>query len=103
MLYELGIHKLDAPADIMYRAVCDGVQGRELAVCLSVQPQLFQHHQPVGARNSQSDISNGTKYRGYQENAVTTNIRWSTRLNLQKLMNGEKDYYLDQFPDIAGD
>jgi len=99
MLYELGIHKLDAPADIMYRSVCDGVEGRGHATCLSVQPQLFQHHQPIGSRRAQSDITvGGRKYSGYQQKAVTTNIRWSIRLNLPKFVNGETDY-LDQFPD----
>jgi hypothetical protein len=99
MLYELGTHKLDAPADIMYRAVCDGTGERDLAVCLSVQPQIFQHHQPVGLRSSQSDISHAPEYHGYQEKAVTTNIRRSTRLNLAKLVNGETDY-IDRFPDL---
>jgi hypothetical protein len=46
-LYELGIHKMSDTNDIMFRYMCDGVDDRQLGTCLTVQPQLFQHHRPV--------------------------------------------------------
>ncbi|GME45015.1 Glycosyltransferase family 25 [Neofusicoccum parvum] len=79
LLYELGVHRLSDTFDISLRSICDGVDGRKLRTCLTVQPQLFQHHRP-------------------NEQAFTTNIRWSTRLNFPKLVDGETDY-IDLFKD----
>lgn len=97
-LYELGVHKLSDPNDIMFRYVCDGVQGRELGTCLTVQPQLFQHHRPVGARAGFSDISEFDD--GYNEQATTANIRWSVRINLPKFISGDAEY-TDSYPDTV--
>ncbi|EKG14494.1 hypothetical protein MPH_08343 [Macrophomina phaseolina MS6] len=96
LLYELGIRKMTGTNDMMFRSICDGVDGRPLSTCLTVQPQLFQHHRPVGPKSSFSDISDhGTDY---NEQAFTRNIRWSTRLNFPKLLYGETDY-IDLFKD----
>lgn len=96
MLYELGVHKMDGTTDMMFRSLCDGVNGRDMMTCLSVQPQLFQHHRPVGAKSSFSDISDhGTEY---NEVAFSRNIRWSTRVNFEKLLAGQTDY-IDHFKD----
>lgn len=90
-LYELGVHKMSNTNDIMFRFVCDGVDGRGLGTCLTVQPQLFQHHRPVGPRTGFSDIN---KYDdGYNDRATTGNIRWSVRVNLPQLISGEGDYH----------
>lgn len=75
---------------MMFRSICDGVDGRSLATCLTVQPQLFQHHRPVGPRSKFSDINDFGD--GYNARAETTNIRWSTRRNFPKLINGETEY-----------
>ncbi|KAK3661688.1 hypothetical protein LTR56_000177 [Elasticomyces elasticus] len=98
LLYEMGVHKLSGTTDMMFRAICDGVQGRRLMTCLSVQPQLFQHHRPVGTRAYESDISDPGERPGHNDQAFTRNIRWSTRLNLEKLVAGETDY-IDLFKD----
>lgn len=99
-LYELGVHKMSNTNDIMFRFVCDGIDGRGLGTCLTVQPQLFQHHRPVGPRTGFSDIN---KYDdGYNDRATTGNIRWSVRVNFPQLMSGETDYY-DSYPDAATD
>jgi hypothetical protein len=98
-LYELGVHKMSDTNDMMFRFVCDGVDGRSLATCLTVQPQLFQHHRPVGSRKGFSDINEYGD--GYNERATTANVRWSVRLNLPKLVEGETEY-LDSFPDADG-
>jgi hypothetical protein len=81
---------------MMLRSVCDGVDGRPIRTCLTVQPQLFQHHRPVGAKSTFSDISDhGSEY---NDRAFTKNIRWSTRVNFPKLVDGDVDY-IDLFKD----
>ena len=96
LLYELSVNKLTGPTDMMFRSVCQGSEGRPVQTCLTVQPQLFQHHRPVGNKSSFSDISDhGTEY---NEQAFTRNVRWSTRVNFRKLVDGSTDY-IDQFKD----
>ena len=41
LLYELGVHKMSDALDTMLRYVCDGVDDRQQATCLTVQPQLL--------------------------------------------------------------
>lgn len=95
-LYELGVRKMDGPTDLMFRNVCDGSFGRRQRTCLTVQPQLFQHHRPVASKATFSDIQDhGTDQ---NEVAYTRNIRWSARLNFGKLVDGESDY-VDLFKD----
>ena len=96
LLYELSVNKMTGPTDLMFRSVCHGSEERPVQTCLTVQPQLFQHHRPVGNKSSFSDISNhGTDY---NEQAFTRNVRWSTRVNFRKLVDGSTDY-IDQFKD----
>ncbi|OJD29341.1 glycosyltransferase family 25 protein [Diplodia corticola] len=96
LLYELGIRKMTGTMDMMFRSLCDGVDGRPISTCFTVQPQLFQHHRPVGEKASFSDISDhGTEF---NDRAFTRNIRWSTKLNFPKLVYGETDY-IDLFKD----
>lgn len=95
-LYELGIRKLNEAMDLMMRAMCDGFGGRAQHNCLTVEPQLFQHHRPVGSKKTFSEIAEHGD--GYNEVAFTRNIRWSTRLNFRKLVDGETDY-IDLFQD----
>lgn len=97
-LYELGVHKMSDTNDMMFRYVCDGVDDRELGICLTVQPQLFQHHRPVGPKSGFSDISSHGD--GFNDQAFTRNIRWSTRLNFPKFISGATDY-IDLFKDGA--
>jgi len=96
LLYELALHKMTGTTDMMFRSVCDGTEGRTIGACLTVQPQLFQHHRPVGSRSSFSDISDHGS--SYNDRAFTKNIRWSVRLNFPKLLDGEIDY-IDFFKD----
>ena len=90
LLYELSVNKMSGPTDIMLRSVCDGLEGRPAHTCLTVQPQLFQHHRPVGYKSSFSDISSHGA--DYNEKAFTRNVRWSTRVNFRKLLDGLTDY-----------
>jgi hypothetical protein len=95
-LYEVGLRKLEDPTDISFRYMCDGVHERPLATCLTVQPQLFQHHRAKGPKSAESDIDDHGE--GFNEHGFTENVRWSTRLNLPRLIDGRTDY-IDLYPD----
>ncbi|KAK0337605.1 hypothetical protein LTR91_005065 [Friedmanniomyces endolithicus] len=90
VLYELGMHKMNGAYDIMLKEMCDGRNGRRIRTCLSVQPMLFQHHRPIAAKSSFSDI--GKREGGYSATAFTRNIRWSTRVNFPSLIEGDTNY-----------
>lgn len=94
LLYEFGIRRLDSPTDIALRSYCDGDE-RPVRTCLTVQPELIGQHRPVGDKSAFSNIAG---YPGFNEQAFSRNIRWSTKLNLEKLMDGETDY-IDLFQD----
>lgn len=96
LLYELGVHNFDGTTDMALRSFCDGSGGHAVHTCLTVQPQLFQHHRSVGPKSSGSEISEHND--GYITQAFTKNIRWSARLNLGLLLNGSTDY-IDLFKD----
>ncbi|KAF2211473.1 glycosyltransferase family 25 protein [Cercospora zeae-maydis SCOH1-5] len=98
LLYELGIKKLNGAMDIMMRQACDGNAGRARHNCLTVQPQLFQHHRPVGSKASFSEFEDHGE--GINDYAYTRNVRWSTRLNFGRLPRGETQYF-DQWQDVT--
>lgn len=96
ILYEMAIHAFTGPTDLMLHQVCGDTDGRIRLTCLSVQPQLFQHHRPLGDKSAFSDISN--VWSGQNKLAFTRNVRWSTHLNFGKLLAGKTDY-VDLFKD----
>jgi len=83
LLYELGIWKMEDTFDMSVRQFCDGIWGHERHICLTVQPTLFSHYTPKPSTSEKE----------------TWNIRWSTRMNLPKLLKGETDFN-DQWPDL---
>ena len=97
LLYNLGLRLLDAPFDLMLRNFCEGTHGNEKQVCISVLPQLFDHHRNVGSLEHDSDINDKS---GFRNKAFTRNIRWSVRMNMAKILRGESDFE-DQYPDAT--
>nr|POE75491.1 hypothetical protein CFP56_53603 [Quercus suber] len=95
LLYELGLHKMSGPFDLALRHLCDG-DGRDRMTCLAVQPELFNHHRPVGHKSGFSDISEHPDE--YNSVAFSRNIRWATKVNMPKLVKGETDY-IDLYKD----
>lgn len=96
ILYDLAVQRFDDLFDIMLRQFCDGQTWHDTHTCLTVQPTLFDHHRPPGLIAHDSDLlpaGGGTRNKGF-----TLNIRWSTRLNIPKLLKGETDY-IDSYPD----
>lgn len=96
LLYELGVNKMTGPTDLMLNAVCTGSEGRTTRTCLTVQPQLFQHHRPVGPKGKYSDIADHSGE--YNKKAFTRNVRWSTRINFANLLDGKIEY-VDSYED----
>ena len=96
LLYSLSLQKLDDPYDVMLRAWCQGLDGNEAHVCPGVLPQLFDHYRRAGSKTVDSDISEPIQE--VRAKAETLNIRWSVRLNMEKLLRGDTDYD-DQYPD----
>ena len=97
LLHNLGLRALNAPFDVMLRSFCDGTDGNEINTCLSVIPQLFDHHRRAGSKKGDSDINDED---GFRDTAWTNNIRWSVRMNMKKLLRGETDFD-DQYPDTV--
>ncbi|KAI9676066.1 MAG: hypothetical protein M1817_000809 [Caeruleum heppii] len=98
LLHELGLKKLNGPFDVALSQSCEGSVGHGYHNCLTAQPQYFHHHRPAGRSDAISDItSHGDEV---IEKASTENIRWSARLNVERLLAGETTFD-DQYPDDA--
>ena len=82
--------KLEAEGKGKQRAKNGG--GRE-RVCLTSQPPIFAHHHPM---DGESDI--GGLGGGYATKYETKYLRYSVRMNLERIVQGIKDM-VDQWPD----
>jgi hypothetical protein len=94
ILYEIGLKSFPMAYDLTLRTVCDGIDGRPMATCLTSQPALFNSHRPVGSRAAMSNIGD---HEGWNDLAITVNIRMSARVNLPKLVHGQTDF-VDSLP-----
>lgn len=95
LLQEVGLRDVSDGFDILLRFFCEGTQGRTMANCLTVQPSLFHHHRPVGPVGFESDI--GQHGDGFRDKAYTDMVRWSVRLNAERILAGETEMH-DQYP-----
>jgi hypothetical protein len=96
VLHDIGIRRLTGPFDNMLRGWCVGLDSSEAHACYGVLPQLFDHYRREGKTDGDSDIN--AHGGGVREKAQTLNIRWSTRLNMERLLHGETEFD-DQWPD----
>jgi hypothetical protein len=108
ILYEFGVKGFTEQFDVALGKFCDGTLRETLggkddrktahAVpnCITTQPTLFSHRY---GREVESDIE--IQGGGYITKEQTKYIRWSMRMNLGKMVNGETDY-VDQWPDAEG-
>ncbi|KAL9105347.1 MAG: hypothetical protein Q9227_009467 [Pyrenula ochraceoflavens] len=98
LLYEVGVKgEFAQNYDMMLREACQG-NGQKMVKmnCLTVQPQLFNHHRPRGYERFESDISNhGPEV---HEKASTNILRMSARVNLEGWLAG-READVDQWPD----
>jgi hypothetical protein len=73
--------------------------GGKERVCLTSQPPIFAHHHP---QQGESDI--GGLGGGYARKYETKYLRYSVRMNLERLVDGAEDHELvDQWPDEERD
>ncbi|KAF2200326.1 hypothetical protein GQ43DRAFT_456536 [Delitschia confertaspora ATCC 74209] len=111
MLYEFGVRAFEKGFDFALSDFCDGStakKGREAnseerekeakerrLLCLTISPPLFAHHFP---EKMTSDIQgHGAGFEGKKE---TRYVRWSVRMNLERLMMAEEEERVeDQWPD----
>lgn len=93
LLYYFGMQQLSKSFDLMLSDWCREGKG----VCVSVVPQLFDHHRVKGPVSLESDIR---VKEGFRYQAATNNVRLSVAMNMKKLLHGSTDYY-DQYPDTA--
>ncbi|KAK0616344.1 hypothetical protein B0T14DRAFT_604658 [Immersiella caudata] len=107
LLWQFGLQTLTNGWDFMLKDWCDGayVASEENAsgykrkgpVCVTVQPPLFSHHYGKGAA---SDITAPGGGFIKKDKEMTPYIRLSVRLNMGKLVAGERfDDLADQFAD----
>lgn len=102
LLWRFGLETFTKGWDLMLRDWCDGQyvsnstgQAERRPVCVTVQPPLFSHYQPV---NGESDIQG--QGGGFAREVGSPYVRQSVRLNLGKLVAGaELDSLDDQWPD----
>ena len=98
ILNSIGLQKLDKAFDLMLRDFCTGDNGREHHRCLGVLPQIFDHYRRKGSTNGDSDIEDHGG--AIRETAYTPNIRYSVRMNMDRILRGETTYK-DQYPDAS--
>ncbi|QIW94656.1 hypothetical protein AMS68_000174 [Peltaster fructicola] len=97
IMYEMGIRQMASTADGGLSDFCTGADNQAVPVCLSAQPQYFQHHRPAGNISYFTDISDPWSD-GINTAPHTDNLRWPTRPNIPKLLKGETDFE-DNYPD----
>jgi hypothetical protein len=99
LLYEFGIRDFSKGYDFALSDFCDGLapdgETESRPMCLTVQPPLFSHHFPL---KMTSDITgHGAGYVAAEE---TRYVRWSVRMNLERLVKGEEGFE-EQWPDAG--
>ncbi|KAH7303740.1 hypothetical protein B0I35DRAFT_472208 [Stachybotrys elegans] len=94
LLHEVGMKDVGGGFDILFRYFCDGSKGRRRHICLTVQPALFHHYRPAGAKSAGSGIHGDD----FQHNGSTDMVRWSVQLNADSLLE-DKTTMRDQLPD----
>ncbi|MCJ1369198.1 hypothetical protein MMC20_000407 [Loxospora ochrophaea] len=93
VLYALSVKELKGIFDNALSWWCTG--HTQDSKCISAQPTYFYQHRFAGGKGKSSDIhpNDPPKQKG-----ETWNIRYSARLNMEKLMLGQTDYE-DSYPD----
>lgn len=97
LLHEFGVREFSQGYDFALSDFCDGLKGGRASgrpLCITVQPPIFSHHFPLKAN---SDITGHGA--GYVAVVETRYVRWSARMNLERVLKGEK--VEDQWPDTS--
>jgi len=102
LLWKFGLQQLTTGWDLMLRDWCDGLHTTEREstpadvgarrrrkrgpVCVTVQPPLFSHHYGKGAASDIMAPGGGFAHKGKE---MTPYVRFSVRLNMERLVEGE--------------
>ena len=75
--------------------------------CIGVFPQIVGDHKPAGGANKDSDIGKGGSKDNVREKGFTYNVVHSTRLNINKLIDGRpldeaESQWPEDTPDVRG-
>ena len=98
ILYNMGLRLLDLPFDLMLKNFCEERHGNGKHTCLSAIPQLFDAYRPPGSTLGDTDMRDGKP--GFRKKGLTRNIRWSVRMNMDKILRGQTDFE-DQYPNVS--
>lgn len=103
LLWELGLKPIDAALDISLREYCQGFNSldwnpRGPRRCLGISPPLVAVHWRAGSLTADSD-NFAQDAQEKREKAYTSNIRWSVKLNMEELLEGQTKL-VDQYPDL---
>ena len=99
LLYEFAIRELVKGYDFALSDYCNGLTRgatrKTMPLCLTVQPPLFSHH--FSERGVSDIMAVGA---GGKPLPGTRYIKWSLRMNLERLVRGEGGI-VEQWPDTA--
>ncbi|KAF2261603.1 hypothetical protein CC78DRAFT_535550 [Lojkania enalia] len=88
LLYEFGIREFNKGYDFAVSDFCNGLtrgaKRETMPLCITVQPPIFSHHFPVKMKSDIMGVGAGGKEVG------TRYVRWSVRMNLERLVKGEE-------------
>jgi hypothetical protein len=99
ILNSVGLKRLDTAYNIMLREFCTGIGQEKPHNCFGVLPQLFAHHRAIWTDKADSDINEAPNDQ-VRDKAFTLNIRWSVRMNMDRILRGETEFE-DQFPHMS--
>ena len=94
VIYYLSMLAYNEPVDYGIEAMCR-LPERNFT-CVGIFPQIVDSHRAAGIGTKDSDISDhGSETR---EKGFSFNVVYSTRLNVDRLMNGERENVTGQWP-----
>ncbi|TVY47724.1 hypothetical protein LOCC1_G002397 [Lachnellula occidentalis] len=98
LLYAVALDEVNEGLDHMLSEYCEGRKGGwKHADCLTTNPALLNRHRSAGWMGADGDIQSDYAT-DFREEAETDNVRWSTRLNMEVLLEGRTEF-VDQWPD----
>lgn len=95
ILYHLGLQPVDAPIDLGMSSMCE--EKKSGFSCIAPYPPLIGTYRPAGRRSGWSDIEDmgGSAGDEIEEFAHAERLQFSTRMNLERLLRGEKSFVTD--------
>lgn len=99
MLWGLSVKQLRGFVDNELAGFCSGNTGLDVT-CVSSQPTYIRTHRAAGSMTKDSDnVGPEALSKEVRETGETVDVRWSVRMNMEKLLKGETEGFEDQFPD----